>query len=579
MSAVSDSARFALRPSPGAAQATHYSVPRAGAPLDLFLDGNEGAVPSLALYETLAERGADLLRRYPHAGTLEAAFAARLGVDPRRVLVTAGGDESIDRACRAVLTPGRQLILPEPTFEMIARYARLAGGEVVSVPWPGGPWPLDAVLAALGPETAMVAMVTPNNPTGATATADDLRRIAAAAPHALILVDLAYVEFADAATQALADVALSLPNALIVRTISKAWGLAGLRIGYCAGHETLIGWLRACGGPYPVAGVSLALSEAALNVGETEVAAFIEEIRTERVVLHALLASLGAAPEPSQANFVLARVKDSVWLRDAFAGFGIAIRAFPGRPMLEDAVRITCPGQSAQMTRVVHALRTTLAPEAMLFDLDGVLADVSTSYREAIVRTCADFGVIVTGEDIAALKAAGDANNDWLVSRRLLAAGGVSVSLEDVKAKFESLYQGTSETPGLHTNETMRVTREQLGAWASRLPLGIVTGRPRRDLDRFLDTFDLRAFFRATVCMEEAPLKPDPAPVRLLMARLGVSRAWLLGDTPDDQRAARAAGVLPLGVLAPGETDSTPLTRAGAARVLAQPADWEALLP
>jgi histidinol-phosphate aminotransferase len=150
-----------------------------------------------------------------------------------------------------------------------------------------------------------------------------------------------------------------------------------------------------------------------------------------------------------------------------------------------------------------------------------------------------------------------------------------------VKARFEALYQGTDAAPGLWTNETLRVPREHIAAWAARRPLGIVTGRPARDLGRFLDHFDLRPLFTATVCMEEAPLKPDPAPVRLLMLRLGVERAWLLGDTPDDIRAARGAGVLPIGVLAPGEADGdgTHLLAAGAARVLSHPGEWERTWP
>lgn len=571
-----------IAPSPGAATASHYTVPRASAPLDLYLDGNEGAVPSLALYETLPARGAELLRRYPSASALEAAFAARLGVGPEHVLVTAGGDESIDRACRAVLAPGRTLLLPEPTFEMIARYARLSGGEVVSVPWaPGAAWPVDAVLAAVTPATAMIALVSPNNPTGGVATVEDLHRVATAAPHALLLVDLAYVEFADAGTAALCDAALALPNALVVRTVSKAWGLAGLRIGYCAGHPTLIRWLRACGGPYPVSGPSLALAAAALDAGEADVGAFIETVRRERDALSETLRAGGGRPQPSQGNFVFAHVPDPVWLRDALSGFGIAIRAFPGKPRLEDAVRITCPGDAARFERLTHALDVTLRPQAMLFDLDGVLADVSTSYRAAIVGTCEHFGASVSGADIAAVKAAGDANNDWVVTHRLLTARGVDVPFEAVKARFEALYHGTDAAPGLWTNETLRVPREHIAAWAARRPLGIVTGRPARDLGRFLDHFDLRPLFTATVCMEEAPLKPDPAPVRLLMRRLGVERGWLLGDTPDDIRAARRAGVLPIGVLAPGEADGdgTHLLAAGAARVLSHPGEWERTWP
>jgi len=570
-----------ITPSPGAATASRYAVPRASAPLDLYLDGNEGAVPSLALYETLPSRGADLLRRYPSAAALEAAFAARLGIDAEQVLVTAGGDESIDRACRAVLAPGRALLLPEPTFEMIARYARLSGAAIIPIPWtPGAAWPVDAVLAAITPETAMIALVSPNNPTGGVARVDDLRRVAAAAPHALILVDLAYVEFADAETAALCDAALSLPNALVVRTVSKAWGLAGLRIGYCAGHPTLLRWLRACGGPYPVSGPSLALAAAALDAGEADVGAFIETVRREREALSEVLRCGGARPQPSQGNFVFAHVADPVWLRDALSGFGIAIRAFPGKPRLEDAVRITCPGEAASFSRLTHALDVTLRPQAMLFDLDGVLACVSTSYRAAIIKTCEHFGVPVSGADITAIKAAGDANNDWVVTHRLLTARGVNVPFEAVKARFEALYHGTDAAPGLWRNETLLVPREQIAAWAARRPLGIVTGRPARDLARFLDHFELRPLFSATVCMEEAPLKPHPAPVRLLMQRLGVERAWLLGDTPDDVRAARSAGVLPIGVLAPGEAgDGTHLLAAGAARVLSHPAEWEFAWP
>jgi phosphoglycolate phosphatase-like HAD superfamily hydrolase len=79
--------------------------------------------------------------------------------------------------------------------------------------------------------------------------------------------------------------------------------------------------------------------------------------------------------------------------------------------------------------------------------------------------------------------------------------------------------------------------------------------------------------------MEDAPLKPDPAPVRLALSQLGVSRAWFVGDTPDDARAARSAGALPLGVLAPGEHDPLPLHRAGAGRVLTDPNAVETLLP
>jgi histidinol-phosphate aminotransferase len=555
-----------------------YLPPRHPAPVDLLLAGNEGARPSAELLQWLAARGPEVLRRYPSAAELEATLAARLGVAPARVLVTAGGDEAIDRVCRGFLAPGRRAVVPQPTFVMLPHYAALAGAEIVSVPWPRGPYPLAAVLAAATAPAALIAVVTPNNPTGATATASDLGRLSAAAPHALLLVDLAYAEYAD---EDLTAAALALPNAIVIRTVSKAWGLAGLRVGYAVGPEPLIAVLRAAGGPFSVSAPSLALAQHALRAREADKDAHVAAVRGEREALRASLVQLGVDALPSQGNFVLARTPRARWLRDGLAGLGIAVRVFP-EPDLADAVRITCPGDAADLARLRSSLAAVLRPQALLFDLDGVLADVSRSYRAAIAETAAAFGVRVTGEDIARAKAAGNANNDWQLTHRLIAAGGGSATLADVTARFEEMYQGTAQQPGLRRHETVVPTRALLERLAAALPLGIVTGRPRRDAERWLAESGLAPLFGAVACLEDGPLKPDPAPVRMALERLGVASAWLVGDTPDDVRAARAAGVVPLGIPAPGEDHARAapiLFAAGAARVLRRLEEIAEVLP
>ncbi len=553
-----------------------YGVPRAGAPVDLALDGNEGAAPPRALLDRLAAADLDVLRRYPDTRALEAALAARLGVPATRVVATAGGDDALDRACRALLGPGRELVLPVPTFEMIERFARLAGGTVVPVPWRGPRYPTDAVLAAVTPRTAAVAVVSPNNPTGAVATAADLERLSAAAPHALLLVDLAYVEFAAEDPTA---AALRLPNAAVFRTLSKAWGMAGARVGYAAGPADFVAALRAVGLPYAVSGPSAHLALDRLTAGDDAIRPFVAAVRRERAVLAAALVDCGAAPEPSEGNFVFARHRAPEWIRDALAGLGIGLRVFPGREGLEDALRLTCPGDDAALARVERALRAALRPQALLFDADGVLVDVSTSYRAAIVETATHFGVTVTAEDVTAAKAAGGSNNDWVLTRRLLADRGVDVPLAQVTAHFEALYQGVADRPGLRERERLIPAPALLERLAHRLPLAVVTGRPRGDAERFLSVHGVASRFGAVVCMEDAPLKPDPAPVRAALERLGVERAWMVGDSPDDVRAARAAGVVPLGVCAPGdEAAEAALVRAGAGRVLGSLDELEGLL-
>ena len=266
-----DPVRVRPQPSPGVAGVTAYRVPRHPAPVDLYLDGNEGLVAPSGLLAALEDEGPDVLRRYPDAGPLEAELARRLGVAPERVLVTAGADDGVDRMCRSLLAPGRELVLPVPTFEMFERFARLAGADVRTVPWTPGPWPVDEVLAVLGPATAMIAMVSPNNPTGSVADEDAFVTISRAAPGAVIAADLAYVEFADRdPTPRLLD----LPNVVVLRTLSKAWGLAGLRVGYAAGPADVISWMRAAGSPYSVARPGLAVAARRLAGGSEDVDRF-----------------------------------------------------------------------------------------------------------------------------------------------------------------------------------------------------------------------------------------------------------------------------------------------------------------
>src|SRR5690606_36971759 len=141
------------------------------------------------------------------------------------------------------------------------------------------------------------------------------------------------------------------------------------------------------------------------------VQAYVDRVRAQRDRLGTLLASLGAQPLRSQANFVFARSDRTDWLRDALAGLGIGVRVWPGHPGLGDAVRVNVPGDDAVLARLEHGLRAALQPEAILLDMDGVLVDVSGSYRAAIIQTAATFGVEVTSAHIEAAKAAGNANN------------------------------------------------------------------------------------------------------------------------------------------------------------------------
>ena len=323
--------------------------------ISLFLDGNEGRTP--ADFHTRLSALRDLpASQYPNTLALERVFAERLGVAPDRVLVTAGADGAIDRVCRSVLAPGRNALMAAPTFVMLARYIALAGGTLRTVPWLRQAYPLEAVIDSADRATALVTVVSPQNPTGGVVDGEALRTLRERIPQALLLVDLAYGELADVD---LTEIALSLPDTVVLRTLSKAWGLAGLRIGYAAGPANIIDWLRRVGHPYAVAAPSIALAMAQLG-DEGHMRAYVARVRKERAALYQLLDRLECQPLPSQGNFVLCEPKDPLPLVAGLAERGIAVRSWPGLPELSAFVRITCPGDGSDMARLCGALEEVL---------------------------------------------------------------------------------------------------------------------------------------------------------------------------------------------------------------------------
>jgi HAD superfamily hydrolase (TIGR01548 family) len=494
------------------------------------------------------------------------------------VLVTCGADDALERTVRVVVGPDRKAVLTTPTYGMIRRFVLTAGGQPDEVEWWGGDFPVEEVCRRAH-NAGLVAVVSPSNPTGAVVSKAAFSELVRRLPATLVLLDQAYVDFCDPEFD-LTEIALASPNVVIVRTMSKAAGCAGLRVGCAIGDPRVIDWMRRLGLPFPVPTPALEMASKVLAAGPD--GARIERVRSQRAAVTELLEGLGAEVLPSEASFVFARFADAVRVWAALGALDISVRRFPGRAGVGEWLRVTLPGDHEAWGRLERAFRSILAPEALLFDMDGVLADVSRSYRRAIIETAASWDVTVSSADVETANAAGNSNNDWELTRRLLAERGVEASLDEVTARFEELYQGTDDQPGLRSEETLLLPRDVLARLSENRALAVVTGRPRADAERFLAEHGLEGVFKTVVCMEDGPLKPDPAPVRTALDRLGVDSAWMVGDTPDDLRAAAAAGVLPVGVVAPGDEPDgarSVLAGAGAAFVLESITELEGVLP
>lgn len=326
-----------------------------------LLDGNEGARPDRELRDALAhevapfdsESFATLYRDYPSREPLRRDLARRFGIEPARVAVTAGADGAIDRLFRAFLQPGDEVLTALPTFEMFPRFAALAGASLRGVIRDGA-FPVDALIANAGPRTRVALLVSPNNPSGEVARAADLEVLARALPEVLILLDHVYVEYAE---EDLTGRALGLDNVVVVRTFSKARGLAGCRVGYALGAESAIAALEVAGDPYPVSGPSLAAARVSLARGDGRLRDHVARVRSHRSRLLERLAEWGLPCPPSQANFVLpwfGADRDRVF--SALLEQRLLVRRFSNRPELLGALRITVPEDPATFERLVAAL-------------------------------------------------------------------------------------------------------------------------------------------------------------------------------------------------------------------------------
>ncbi len=204
--------------------------------------------------------------------------------------------------------------------------------------------------------------------------------------------------------------------------------------------------------------------------------------------------------------------------------------------------------------------------KTLLLDMDGVLAEVSKSYRASIIATCHEYGATsITFDTVAEWKARGGCNNDWKLSLDLINTdpnGKKDVTYEEVVETFEKYYQGSSgvegdNKPGLCDLETLIPSvelLEKLKAICGENGMAVVTGRPRKDCDKFLKLHKIDHLFDVCVCMEDGPPKPDPFPVTRaleLMNRKPGKDVIMVGDTPDDIRAAIACGCRGIGVATP----------------------------
>ena len=318
----------------------------------VLLNANESPWPPSA---------GDGLNRYPDPQPPEllAAFADLYGVASENILIGRGSDEAIDLLVRAFCRAGKDAVLVcPPTFGMYAVCARVQNAAVIDVPLTATfDVDIDAVLRAVSPDCKIVFLCSPNNPTGGVTPIEAITRLAnELSDRALVVVDEAYVEFCDGPS---AVTLLSRhANVAVLRTLSKAYALAGNRIGSVIANADVIALLRRIQAPYPLATPCIDIALSALSAAaRSGVPEKIIVLKRERERIAPLLSRLPQIRDVlvSHANFLCCRFTDGPAMYRYLLANGIVVRNVGNYPGLENCLRITI-GTPDENNRLLRAL-------------------------------------------------------------------------------------------------------------------------------------------------------------------------------------------------------------------------------
>ncbi len=280
---------------------------------------------------TYPDSGADVLRR---------ELAKHLGLKPENIIVGNGSDEVMELALKAFLNPGEEVIVPFPTFSMYESFTRLYSGRVVRQPLGEAfEYDIQGMVERISRRTKIVFLCSPNNPTGSVVSREELRKILA--ERVLVVLDEAYVEFAE---ESLVSMTKEYENLLVLRTFSKAYGLAGIRVGYGVGDVKVIDYLFRVKPPF---NVNLIAQHAAVEaLGDTE---HLEQTVARTIagrgyLIRELSTLPGVTVYPSQGNFVLLELMgdaSAMGLVEEMMREGVIVRSCEGFGMDDRYIRVS----------------------------------------------------------------------------------------------------------------------------------------------------------------------------------------------------------------------------------------------
>ncbi|MBI2661072.1 histidinol-phosphate transaminase [Candidatus Woesearchaeota archaeon] len=559
-----------IKPRQAVIEMQEYRPPTSGRESSLRLDFNENTIGcSPSVIKALGNVRKNDLSVYPEYKQLSKELAKYCNVTAEEILPTNGTDEAIKAIIESYAEKGKnEIIIPVPTYAMFKFYAQLNEAAIKEIKYNQDlSFPAYEILEAINKRTKMIVLVNPNNPTGTSIKKSDIFRIVRKAKKngALVLIDEAYYQFYGKTSIPLIR---KYDNLFVTQTFSKAFGLAGLRLGYIISSKNNIRIIKKVLSPYSVNAIAAICASAALK-DLSYIKSYVEEAKKSKLILYKELENLGIKCYKSDANFVLLKIgSQSAKFCQKLREKRILVRDRSSDILLNGCVRITL-GTVNQTKKLAEALRqvTKEINPVLIFDIDGVLADVSASYRLAIRKTSKFFtGADISFKKIQDYKNKGGFNNDWDLTEAIIKERGVNADKSLIVKKFQSYYNKSKN------DEKWLLNKAVLKLLAKRYNLAIVTGRPKEEACYVLKKNKVIDCFKTIIAMEDVSRqKPNPEGLLKILGKYRNSEAYYFGDSAGDMKAAVAADVKPIGVLPPqdkSESLQNLLARNGAKSVI-----------
>lgn len=326
----------------------------------LKLASNENVLGPSPKAIQAVQKAVHKLHLYPDGSgrALKEKIARELKVKPAQIILGNGSNEILEFVCRAFLSKGDEVVVPEHTFSMYAAFATIGGAKICKVPLKEASLDLDAIRQQVRAKTKVIFICNPNNPTGTVVSHIELKKmIQKIPPSVVIVIDEAYGDFRSGKGMKPSEEFLRRPNVVLLRTFSKIFGLASLRVGYGVAHLELADILNRVRQPFNVNG----LAQAAALAGFADKA---HQNKSKKMVAEGRsyltweLRKIGLSPLPSEANFVCVRVGEAKEIAEEMEKEGVVIRPL-GSFGLKEFIRITV-GTLEQNKRVIETLKKAL---------------------------------------------------------------------------------------------------------------------------------------------------------------------------------------------------------------------------